>query len=437
MWKRIILPVFASLLLAAHFSRAQNDVIAVLCLLFPLILLYKRRWVVRIFQLYLIWGGAVWIDSLLMLRQIRIDMGEPWVRLVAILGVVALITLVAAMRLEHSRFKETYPVPLVQTGIISPSLVAFLVTFGLLSLINRQVDMDILLAERFFPGTGWIEITLLALYAAWITEKMLDKQISSQVRTRIWLLFSGVFFAQFLLGLAGFEKFLMTGSLHLPIPAMILAGPIFRGARFFMPILFGGTLLLAGPAWCSHLCYVGAWDNLFSRMRKRPQVFWEGWRRARLYVPVLIAVAALVFRLFGVTSDIVTFIAVGYGLGGLALMVFLSRKKGSMIHCILYCPIGVLADILGKISPFRIRFTKDCDGCGACRSSCRYLALEPDDIERRKPGLSCTLCGDCLTVCPKDALRYGFFGLKALSARTVFVTLVVILHAVFLGVARI
>ena len=31
-----------------------------------------------------------------------------------------------------------------------------------------------LLAERFLPGTGWIEILLLAFYAAWITEKILD-----------------------------------------------------------------------------------------------------------------------------------------------------------------------------------------------------------------------------------------------------------------------
>jgi ferredoxin len=437
MWNRLILPVFASLFMAAHFSRVQNDWTALLCLLFPLILLIRRRWVLQIFQLYLIWGAAVWIDRLLVLRQVRIDMEEPWIRLAALLGVVALATIAAALRLEHVRFKDAYPVSPEQKGFISPHLIAFLSTFGLLAVIQSQVDLEILLAERFFPGSGWIEITLLSLYAAWITEKMLAVKSSALVRRRIWLFFSAVFFVQFGLGLAGVEKFLMTGALHLPIPAMILAGPIFRGARFFMPILFGGTLLLAGSAWCSHFCYVGAWDNLASRTKKRPAVYWKKWRRLRWFVPVLMAAAALALRLSGVTSGTVTLIAVAYGLGGVGMMILLSGKKGSMSHCTLYCPLGVLADILGKISPFRIRFTGDCDGCGVCRFSCRYLALEPENIERRRPGLSCTLCGDCLAACPKEALRYGFLGLGASAARTVFVVLVVVLHAVFLGVARI
>ena len=437
MWRRLLLPVFASVLMAAHFSRVESDWTALLCLLFPLILLIRRRWVLQIFQLYLIWGGAVWIDRLLVLRQVRIDMGEPWMRLAAILGFIAMTTIVAALRIEHARFKEAYPVSPEQRGIISPSLIAFLSTFGLLAVINRQVDLKMLLADRFFPGSNWIEITILSLYAAWITEKILDKKTSALVRTRIWLLFSSVFFVQFALGLAGIDKFLMTGALHLPIPAMILAGPVFRGAGFFMPLLFGGTMLLAGPAWCSHLCYVGALDNLAARTKKSPTVYWKKWRQLRWFIPVLIAAAALAFRLSGVTSEAVILVAVVYGLGGVGLIVFLSRNKGSMSHCTLYCPIGILANILGKVSPFRIRFTEACDGCGACRTACRYLALEPEDIERRRPGLSCTLCGDCLAACSKEALHYSLLGLRPETARLVFVTMIVVLHAVILGIARI
>ena len=53
----------------------------------------------------------------------------------------------------------------------------------------------------------------------------------------------------------------MTGKLHLPVPMMILAGPIYRGHTSVMSILFLSTLILSGPAWCSHLCYFGAIDN--------------------------------------------------------------------------------------------------------------------------------------------------------------------------------
>jgi ferredoxin len=437
MWKRLILPLWASLLIAAHFSRAEEDWIALLCLLFPLVLLIRRRWVLRIFQLYLVWGAAAWIDRLLVLRLIRIELGEPWIRLALILGFVVLATLAASLLMEQKRFKEAYPVSPGRRGLFSPGLAAFLSTFGLLAIINHQVELEMLLAERFFPGTGWIEITLLSLYAALITDKMLETKKTAPVRRRIWMFFSAVFFAQFVLGLAGSEGFLMTGALHLPIPAMILAGPIFRGARFFMPLLFGGTVLLVGSAWCSHLCYVGAWDNLAAMANKRSSPLWKKWTRFRWVAPALVAAAALILRLLEVTPKTVTLLALAFGLGGVVWMLIFSRKKGSMSHCTLYCPMGLMAGILGKISPFRIRFTEDCDGCGACRTSCRYLALEPEDIKRRRPGLSCTLCGDCLSSCPKEALRYGLFGLKAGTARNVFVTVIVVLHAVFLGIARI
>jgi hypothetical protein len=41
-----------------------------------------------------------------------------------------------------------------------------------------------------------------------------------------WTFFSVVFFAQLVLGLAGMPSMLMTGELHAPVPALILAGPV-------------------------------------------------------------------------------------------------------------------------------------------------------------------------------------------------------------------
>ncbi len=95
------------------------------------------------------------------------------------------------------------------------------------------------------------------------------------------MFFSMVFFAQLLLGLAGIEKLLMTGKLHLPVPALIIAGPLFRGEGVFMLILFAATVLLVGPAWCSYLCYIGAWDNYAATAQKRPGRLpsWRPWLR--------------------------------------------------------------------------------------------------------------------------------------------------------------
>ena len=83
-------------------------------------------------------------------------------------------------------------------------------------------------------------------------------------------IFSIIFFSQLILGVVGLEKLLMTGKLHLPVPALIAAGPLFRGTGFFMAILFTFSVLLVGPAWCSWLCYIGAWDNYAAKFKKIP-----------------------------------------------------------------------------------------------------------------------------------------------------------------------
>lgn len=321
-------------------------------------------------------------------------------------------------------------------SVYGPPLAAFLATGTLLSFVHFKVEPPMLLLERFFPGTGMIEVAVLSLYAAWITAKYLRAKSSAGLRARLWLLFSAVFFLQFGLGLAGVDQCLMTGKLHLPIPALILAGPLFRGGGFFMPILFASTVLLAGAAWCSHLCYIGSWDNaLARRSRVRDNPGW--WKAARWGILLAVILGALIFRWMGLTGGTAVAKALGYGLTGVLVMLLFSRRRGTMVHCTVYCPIGLLADWIGRLNPFRVRFGSACDGCGACNHSCRYNALTKDDIQARKPGISCTLCGDCLSSCPKDALHYALFRLDPEKARAVFVVVVMTLHAVFLGVARI
>ena len=437
MIKILFLPILSAVLLAAHFSRVQQDWLALLALLLPLILLIKRPWIIRVYQIFLACGGVIWIERAFQLRSLRIAEERPWIRLVIILGVVALITLFSASLLQCKKLRAIYQFGEKRDALPHhPGLFAFLLTASLLTVVHFQVKPPILLLERFFPGSFGIEIFALSLYAALVTEKMLDIKKTPKTRGWIWLFFSAVFFIQFFLGIMGIDKLLMTGKLHLPIPAMIMAGPIFRGHGFFMLILFTATVILAGSAWCSHLCYIGGWDNWASRSIKKPKSLPSKWRSLRFGFFIIIVLSALLFRLLGVDPLVVTGIAMIYGLGGAGVMVFLSKRNGVMTHCTLYCPMGLVADFLGRFSPFRIHFNPACDECGACQHACRYHALQEGDIQRKKPGISCTLCGDCLQACPKRALHYKFPGLSPWSARIVFITLIVSLHAVFLGVAR-
>jgi heterodisulfide reductase subunit A-like polyferredoxin len=107
-----------------------------------------------------------------------------------------------------------------------------------------------------------------------------------------------------------------------------------------------------------------------------------------------------------------------------------------MTHCVTYCPIGLLAVWLGKLSPFRIRIRNQCTDCGICRLACRYDALNMSDIKKRKPNINCTLCGDCLGKCEDRVIAYRLLGLKAHQARAVFIAIAVSLHAVFLATGR-
>ncbi len=203
-----------------------------------------------------------------------------------------------------------------------------------------------------------------------------------------------------------------------------------------MLILFGITVLLVGPAWCSYLCYIGAWDNLAAKNKKMPTPLPQWKYRARLGILLLVVVSAVVFRIVGIPGMTAAILAAFFGLLGVAVMLIFSRKLGVMTHCVTYCPIGLVTNWLGRLSPFRLEIAESCNECGACRSACRYDALNIANIKNRKPGVSCTLCGDCVTRCKENSLQYKFPGMKSLTARYFFIVMVVSLHAVFLGVAR-
>ena len=149
----------------------------------------------------------------------------------------------------------------------------------------------------------------------------------------------------------------MTGKLHLPVPGMILAAPLYRGGGLFMPILFGVSVLLAGAAWCSHLCYSGVWDTVAASGRKAlPPPRWM----PRLRLVCLRAHPGTSPSSSGCPArQPRSAVALGLAFGLLLLPVaaLLSRRYGSACYCLAVCPLGLVARWLGKIAPWRIRRT--------------------------------------------------------------------------------
>lgn len=297
--------------------------------------------------------------------------------------------------------------------------------------------MPMLLMERFFLGTGWVEMLVLGVYAAFIFTKLHDRKISAKWRKLSWTIFSVIFFSQLILGLLGFEKFLMTGELHFPIPAIIIAGSVYRMELSFMPILFLSTVLLSGPAWCSQLCYFGAFDNLaaYSKKLGKKKVLNKNLLKNSFLFLMLVSIILL--RVFNAPILYATIGASIIGVVGVLIIIFYSPKKGKMMHCIAYCPVGTVMQYVKYISPFRMKIDSNCTECMLCIPKCPYDALSKEDILKKKPGHTCTFCGDCLNSCHGSFIQYKFFKLSPNQARNLFLIVTVTLHAVFIGLARI
>jgi len=317
-------------------------------------------------------------------------------------------------------------------------LIGGLIVIFILSIVHIKVPNPMLIAERFLPGYGgWIEIAIIALYAGFIIDRMIQSRNITYWRRLTWTLFTVVFFSQLLLGLLGYERFLMTGILHLPVPAMIIGGSIYKLRIGFMPVLFLSTIIISGPAWCSQLCYFGAIDLQVSKGGKKPKKL-KHKNSLKMTFLLLVVVAALLLRLFNVDYMTATWLGGLFGLAGLGIITFISRKKRMMYHCTIYCPIGTITQYLKFINPFRMYIEPNaCTLCMHCKQHCKYDALHTIDIKNGKPGLSCTYCGDCVSSCDTSAIKYKLFNLRGRRAQNAWIIISIALHAIFLALGRI
>lgn len=318
---------------------------------------------------------------------------------------------------------------------ILPFAVFAFVAFNL-TMIQLKAELTMLLFERLFSGGGWIEIAFVSGFGAFLAYKMQDPKQTAKWRRISWSIFSIWFFSQLLLGILVSDTFLLTGKLHLPIPAMLISGPIYRGEKSVMTILFLSTIILTGPAWCSQLCYFGAIDNAFAKGRtSRKRI--KNKLLIKNTIVLLVIVGTLALRLFNVSPLNATLLGAGFGIIGISIILFFTRSQNRMIHCSVYCPIGTIVNYLKYINPFRMYIDSSCDACQACTSHCKYDALNLTNIQNKKPGIGCTLCGDCISSCKSSSINYKFGRLSSQKSRNLYLFLTISLYSIFLAMGRI
>ena len=105
---RLIPVILSSILLAAHFSRAGSSVLTLVAIALPFLLLVREPWAARTVQLALVLGGLEWLRAAWGYVQQRMALGEPWTRLLVILGVVVLFTWASALVFRSPRLRPIW-----------------------------------------------------------------------------------------------------------------------------------------------------------------------------------------------------------------------------------------------------------------------------------------------------------------------------------------
>lgn len=109
--KKVLLfvPVVLSMVvLGAHFLRDGASAGVFVCLLLIGLLFVRRPWVARVVQVALVLGALEWLRTMYVLAQIRALHGQPYGRMLVILGVVMAVTLCSALLFQSQTMKRVY-----------------------------------------------------------------------------------------------------------------------------------------------------------------------------------------------------------------------------------------------------------------------------------------------------------------------------------------
>jgi len=218
-------------------------------------------------------------------------------------------------------------------------------------------------------------------------------------------------------------------TMHTLQRGAINAGFIFFSLAILATLIFGRFV-------CGWGCHILALQDFCGWMLKKMGIKPKPFRsRLLIYVPIVAALYMFVwptaYRLFSrfffsaqpeplipkftnhlVTSNFwETFPSVAVAIPFLFICGFVTvwflGQKG---FCTYACPYGGFFGLADKLAPWKIRVTDACNQCGHCTATCTSNVPVHAEVKAYKmvvdPG--CMKCMDCISVCPNDALYFGF-----------------------------
>ncbi len=183
-----------------------------------------------------------------------------------------------------------------------------------------------------------------------------------------------------------------------------------------------GMALLFGRVFCAYVCPASLLFFTISRIRRLlSKVFYLpefSLGRGFTWGVLVGGLAASVWIGHGIWIFILPYFAIGqtlfhgiafgtlsFALGGIIVFSALDLVMGKQFTCRYVCPTGRLLGAIGSKSLFALkRDAPAClDACQSCIDVCP-MKVRPKFDE----SLDCSMCGECLTVCPTNCLSIGF-----------------------------
>lgn len=208
------------------------------------------------------------------------------------------------------------------------------------------------------------------------------------------------------------------------------SGAVNAGFIFFTLAIL--ATLVFGRFVCGWGCHVLALQDFCAWILKKFGLTPKPFRsRLLVFVPLIVALYMFVFptayRFFAkpkneplipqftnhlVTSDFwATFPPIWVAIPFLFICGFMTVYfLGQKGFCTYACPYGGFFSLADKLSPGKIRVTDACNSCGHCTATCTSNVVVHAEVKQygMVVDTGCMKCMDCISVCPNDALYFGF-----------------------------